>query len=172
MSGPDAGSHAAGASGPVRLLRDVAAFVFLPLIVAVVSIDVIGRYVFSHPFAWSQEIATLALLLLFVAAIPCTTAADGHVRTETFYENRSARVRAFIDAVGATCAALFMGVVAVWQMLELPGLYARGEGAEFVDIPYWPISLLVALCMAYGCLQLLRRALGAMRCVLARRSGQ
>ena len=64
-----------------------------------------------------------------------------------------------------------MGVVAVWQCLELPGLYARGEGAEFVDVSYWPISLLVGLCMAYGCLQLLRRALGAMRQVLARRSG-
>ena len=50
--------------GLPQILRDIAAFVFLPLIVVVIAVDVVGRYFFSHPFQWSQEIATLALLLL------------------------------------------------------------------------------------------------------------
>ena len=139
------------------LLRDVAAFVFLPVIVLVIAVDVVGRYFFNHPFQWSQEVATLALLLLFVAAIPFATAADGHVRTETMYEKYSPRQRAIADAVAALCGAVFMGVVAVWQIRELPGLYRRGEGAEFVNIPYWPISSIVALCMLFGTVQLLVR---------------
>ncbi len=140
-----------------QLLRDIAAFVFLPLIVVVIAIDVVGRYFFSHPYQWSQEVATLALLLLFVAAIPFTTASDGHVRTETLYEKYSPRLRAVTDAAAALCGAVFMGVIAYWQFHELPGLRARGEGAEFIDIPYWPISLFVALCMLFGAVQLVLR---------------
>lgn len=140
-----------------QFLRDIAAFVLLPLIVVVIAVDVVGRYFFSHPYQWSQEVATLALLLLFVAAIPFTTAADGHVRTETLYEKYSPRLRAVTDAVSALCGAVFMGVIAYWQFHELPGLRARGEGAEFIDIPYWPVSLFVALCMLFGVVQLLLR---------------
>jgi TRAP-type C4-dicarboxylate transport system permease small subunit len=115
---------------------------------------VVGRYFFSHPFQWSQEVATLALLLLFVAAIPYTTASNGHIRTESLYEKYAPRTRAFVDALGAFCGAVFMGVVAYWQFHELPGMIERGEGAEFIDIPYWPISLFLALCMLFGLLQL------------------
>ena len=143
--------------GLPKLLRDIAAFVILPLIVIVIAIDVVGRYFFSHPFQWSQEVATLALLLLFVAAIPFTTASNGHVRTETMYEKYSARARALTDAVGSVCGAVFMGVIAYWQFRELPGMVARGEGAEFIDIPYWPISLFLALCMLFGLVQLTLR---------------
>ena len=143
--------------GLPKLLRDIAAFVILPLIVIVIAIDVVGRYFFSHPFQWSQEVATLALLLLFVAAIPFTTASNGLVRTETLYEKYSARARALTDAVGSVCGAVFMGVIAYWQFRELPGMVARGEGAEFIDIPYWPISLFLALCMLFGLVQLTLR---------------
>ena len=137
-----------------ELLRDIAAFVLLPLLVGVIALDVGGRYFFNHPFQWSQELATLSLLLLFVAAIPFTTAADGHVRTETLYENYGPRRRALVDASSALFGAVFMSVIAIWQMRELPGLYLRAEGAEFINIPYWPISLFVALCMVLGALQL------------------
>jgi TRAP-type transport system small permease protein len=153
--------------GLPKILRDIAAFVFLPLIVGVIAVDVVGRYFFSHPFQWSQEIATLGLLLLFVAAIPFTTASNGHVRTESLYENYSPRTRALTDAVGALCGAVFMGIVAFWQFRELPGMYARGEGAEFIDIPYWPISLFVGLCMLFGLVQLLLRAVQRARDALS-----
>ncbi len=145
--------------GLPKLLRDIAAFAALPLIVVVIAIDVVGRYFFSHPYQWSQEVATLALLLLFVAAIPYTTASNGHVRTETLYETYSPRTRALTDAAGSLCGAVFMGVIGYWQFRELPGLIARGEGAEFIDSPYWPISLFVALCMLFGLVQLSLRTL-------------
>lgn len=141
-----------------KILRDIAAFVFLPIIVGVIAVDVIGRYFFSHPYQWSQEVATLALLLLFVAAIPFTTASDGHVRTESLYEKYGPRGRAVTDAVGALCGAVFMGIVAYWQFRELPGMMARGEGAEFIRLPYWPLSAFVAVCMLFGLLQLVLRA--------------
>ena len=153
--------------GLPKILRDVAAFVFLPLIVGVIAVDVVGRYFFSHPFQWSQEIATLGLLLLFVAAIPFTTASNGHVRTESLYEKYTPRTRALTDAVGALCGAVFMGIVAFWQFRELPGMFARGEGAEFIDIPYWPISLFMALCMLFGLVQLLLRAVQRTRDALS-----
>ena len=155
--------------GLPSMLRDIAAFVFLPLIVLVIAVDVVGRYFFSHPFQWSQEIASLALLLLFVAAIPFTTASNGHVRTESLYETYPPRLRALTDAVGALCGAVFMAVVGYWQFRELPGMKARGEGAEFIDVPYWPIALFVGVCMLFGLVQLLFRAVQRARDALSPR---
>ena len=155
--------------GLPSMLRDIAAFVFLPLIVLVIAVDVVGRYFFSHPFQWSQEIASLALLLLFVAAIPFTTASNGHVRTESLYETYPPRLRALTDAVGALCGAVFMAVVGYWQFRELPGMKARGEGAEFIDVPYWPIALFVGVCMLFGLVQLLVRAVQRARDALSPR---
>ena len=80
------------------------------------------------------------------------------MRTESLYEKYPPRLRALTDAVGALCGAAFMGVVAWWQFHELPGMIARDEGAEFIDVPYWPISFFVALCMLFGLIQLLLRA--------------
>lgn len=150
-----------------KLLRDIAAFVFLPVIVLVIAVDVVGRYFFSHPFQWSQEASTLCLLLLFVAAIPFTTASNGHVRTESLYEKYRPRGRAVTDAVGAVCGAVFMGIVAFWQFRELPGMIERGEGAEFINVPHWPISLFLALCMLFGLVQLLLRAVQRTRDALS-----
>jgi TRAP-type C4-dicarboxylate transport system permease small subunit len=140
------------------VLRDIAAFVFLPLIIVVVSADVVGRYLFNSPFQWSQEIASLALLALLVAAIPYTTATDGHIRTETLYERYPPRLVALCDAMGSLFGAAFTGIIAYWQLRELPGLYERGEGAEFVDVSFWPISLFLAIVMLFGTVQLLVRA--------------
>lgn len=145
------------------LLRDIAAFVILPLIVVVITIDVVARYFFASPFQWSQEVATLALLLLFVAAIPFTTASNGHVRTETLYEKYNPRMRGLTDAAGSIFGAVFMGVIAYWQFRELPGMISRGEGAEFIDLPLWPVSLFVGLCMLFGVLQLTLRAVQRLR---------
>ena len=153
-----------------ELLRDIAAFVFLPLIIVVVAFDVVGRYVFNHPFQWSQEIASLALLLLFVAAIPYSTATDGHIRTETLYERYPPRIVALCDAVGSLCGAAFTAILAWWQFRELPGLYERGEGAEFVDLPFWPISLFFAVVMLFGTVQLAVRAFDRGRLALGRPS--
>jgi TRAP-type C4-dicarboxylate transport system permease small subunit len=140
------------------VLRDIAAFVFLPLIIVVVSADVVGRYLFNSPFQWSQEIASLALLALLVAAIPYTTATDGHIRTETLYERYPPRLVALCDAMGSLFGAAFTGIIAYWQLRELPGLYERGEGAEFIDVSFWPISLFLAIVMLFGTVQLLVRA--------------
>ena len=75
----------------------------------------------------------------------------------------SPRTRALTDAFGSLCGAVFMAVIAYWQFRELPGMIARDEGAEFIDIPYWPISLFVALCMLFGLVQLLLRMVQRMR---------
>ena len=102
-----------------------------------------------------------------MAAIPFTTASNGHVRTESLYETYPPRIRALTDAVGALCGAVFMAVVGYWQFRELPGMKARGEGAEFIDVPYWPIALFVGLCMLFGLVQLLLRAVQRARDALS-----
>jgi hypothetical protein len=51
-------------------------------------------------------------------------------------------------------------------------MVARGEGAEFIDIPYWPISLFVGLCMLFGLVQLLLRTVQRARDALSPKGRQ
>ena len=113
------------------LLRDAAAFVFLPAIVLVVAVDVVARYFLNLPLQWSQEVASLALLLVFVAAIPYANASNAHIRTETLYERYSPRMQALVDLLSALCGGVLMGVIAWWQLRELPGLIHRNSSNDW-----------------------------------------
>lgn len=148
---------------PSKRLHELAAFVLLPLITLVVSIDVFARYFINAPLSWSQDVCTLTLLCVFVAAIPIATERETHIRIETFYEKFGARGRAFIDAFGCVCGAVFAGFIAYWQFRELPGTYRRGESALMIAIPHWPIALFVGVCMTLVAWVLLAQMLMALR---------
>lgn len=154
---------------PSRWLHRFAALVLLPLLAGVIAVDVAARYLFSAPLQWGHDVSTLALLALFMAAIPITTAQDGHIRMETFYERFGPRTAALSDFFSHLFGAAFMGLVAYWQLRETPGMYVRGEGAQMIDIPHWPIALFIGLCAAYVVLIFLLRAAAALRLVVTGR---
>lgn len=148
---------------PSRRLHELAAFVLLPLIALVVSLDVLTRYFLNAPLAWSQDVCTLTLLCVFCAAVPIATQQETHIRIETFYEKFPPGVRALIDAFGCLCGAVFVGFIAYWQYRELPGTYRRGESALLAPIPHWPIALFVGICMTLVAWVLVAQALVALR---------
>lgn len=140
-----------------------AAYLLLPLMVTVVCVDVIARYVFAAPLQWAQEATTLALLLFFVFALPQTTAVDGHIRVETLYERFSSRARALADLLGSLAGLAFMLALAWRSFGDAPGMARRGEGAEMMNLPYWPLAVLIGVAAGFVCLLLLVRAARAVR---------
>jgi TRAP-type C4-dicarboxylate transport system permease small subunit len=148
---------------PTQLLYRFGALIALPLVAATVAYGVIARYVFHAPLQGGDEISGLLLLAFYMAAIPMVTASDGHIRMETLYENFPEPGRHAADVVGALCGAVFLGLLAYSQWTELPGMYRRGDGAQMIDIPHWPITLFVALCASFVTLLLLVNAARALR---------
>ena len=151
---------------PSKWLHRFAALVLLPILAAVVAADVVARYVFHAPLEWAHDVSAVTLLSLFVAAIPITTVRDGHIRMETFYERFGVRGRALSDLFSNLFAIMFLGLIGYWQLLETRGMYERSEGAQMVNLPYWPFALFTGLCATYVVLILLIRAAVALRTVV------
>lgn len=143
---------------PTKLLYQFGALIALPLVAATVAYGVIARYAFHAPLQGGDEITGLLLLIFYMAAIPMVTTSDGHIRMETLYEKFPDRGRHLSDVLGNLCGALFLGLLAYAEWVELPEMIERGDSAQMVDIPHWPIALFVALCASYVTLLLLAQA--------------
>lgn len=133
---------------PSRWLHHASAMILLPVLALVVAADVFARYLANAPLQWAGDVSTLTLLMLFAAALPVCTLRNVHIRVETLYEMFGPRVRALADLLSHLSGAAFVGLLAYWQFREVPGMARRGEGAQMVDIPHWPIALFVAVCAA------------------------
>jgi TRAP-type C4-dicarboxylate transport system permease small subunit len=157
---PDRPEAAAGIAG---WLHRCVAYGLIPLIVVMVSAEVLARYVFRSPLRWSEEIVTLSLLLTFVGAIPYCVARDAHVKVETLYERFGAGGRRVADAIGSACGAAFMGMLALGSGREMLGMMKRGDATEHAGILHWPLAGLVCAIAAYTALWLLSRALTSLR---------
>lgn len=55
-------------AGLPKFLHGVTAWVFIPVIVVLTSLEVLMRYVFHAPLEWSEEVIALTLLLTSMAA--------------------------------------------------------------------------------------------------------
>lgn len=123
----------------VNGLRWLSAF-FLATIAGVVALDVFTRYFLKAPLNWAQDVASLALLLVFTAAVPIATVDNQHVMAETMYEKLPMWLQRFFERFGILSGVAFMGVLSYWQFHETVEMYVRGDGADTIDILYWPIS--------------------------------
>ena len=121
------------------------AYLLLPLIVVVVSAEVVARYLLRSPLPWSEDVVTTALLLTFMLAIPYCAAHGIHVRVETVYERFGPAFRRFTDRLSALCGVIFLGALAFGATREALGMHRRGDVSEFAGIPQWPLAALVAV---------------------------
>ena len=66
--------------------------------------EVIARYAFGHPTAWSYDTSYIVYGSLFLLGAAYTLLVGGHVRIDVFYTRFSPRGRAIIDLV---CYSVF-----------------------------------------------------------------
>jgi len=147
---------------PARWSHLIAALIILPIMVLVVAADVLARYFLHAPIFWAQDVSTLALLIFFIVAMPIATEKNTHIRVETLYEHFSPPIRSCIDVLSCLAGTAFTGLLAYWELREIPGMYRRGDGAHITGIPHWPVSLVLGMSAAFVTLILLAQALQAL----------
>jgi len=144
-------------------LHWLGAFVALPLLVVLIGLDVVLRYVFGAPLGWGQEVDSLLLLFVFVLGLPQCAVAGSHIRMD-LVAGRLRPMGKRVATVAAQLCALLFAVPLAWRSAhDVPGMYRRGEGAELIDIPYWPIALVLCICAVFLCLHALGRIAAALR---------
>lgn len=120
--------------------------IIIVIIMLVTGFDVIMRYIFAQPLAWSLPVSMLGLVIIVMFAIPNIAAQRSHIAMDLFYRKFSARGRLVADIITNTATLLFSIVV---------GLAAAGASANFLagglrtsgnfNLPVWIDYAVVAV---------------------------
>lgn len=114
-------------------------------VIAVVTFgDVIGRYFFHAPFAFTVELTQMAMALVVYFGIGLVTHENAHISADVVTLRLPPRLRALL-AVATDLLALAFLAVMVWQLwLKAEFLRAKGDTTMVWEVPLWPVAFAVA----------------------------
>jgi TRAP-type C4-dicarboxylate transport system permease small subunit len=129
----------------------IAGGVLTCLAAALVTVSVLGRWLFNSPIPADYEMVEIAVGVAVFAFLGQTQARSGHIAVDTFTLKLPARLNAAIDGVWDLVLAAFLCFFA-WG-LSAGGLDARANGLTLIQLPWpvWPVYLLCSLLAALAC---------------------
>ena len=116
--------------------------IFILVIVASVTYDVIGRYFFNAPTFWSTQLSEWLLCGTVFLAAGYALSIDAHVRVDVIYSRFSIRNQAIIELATSfiffafTGALLWGGGIMAWEAIK------QGETSANLTVP-WPMILVL-----------------------------
>lgn len=143
------------------LLEAWAAYLVLPGLAVLVTVDVVMRYVLNLPLRWGNDVKELLLLIVVVAALPVVSFDDQHIRVgllDRFFHGRFGR--AWI-AIRHILTGLVAVAIAYAILLMAQDMYLYGDRAELVAISFWPFAAFIVLAAVLSALAEFARALRA-----------
>jgi len=139
-------------------------YLFIPVLVLLISLDVVLRYGFNAPLRWGNEVSALLLLLVSISTLPHCTVRGGHIVMDLLYKKFGPGWKKMTAVLSASSGLLFSLLLVYRTFDSFLDMYAWKEGAEMIDIPFWPFMLGVCLCggllTAHFALRLLEELLG------------
>lgn len=172
----DAGAPARGLVAVVRAIDRLAewsgrifCWLIVPL-VAALTYEVFARYAFHAPTIWAYDVAYMLYGTHFMLGAAYTLYKGGHIRTDIFYQNWSARTRGTIDAL--LYLFLFFPGIALFLWMGLQEALHSWDIREVSDASPWrppiypfkaviPIALLLLLLQGFS--EFLKSAYAALK---------
>lgn len=81
------------------------------LAVAIITLEVVLRYVFNRPTNWAHESMTLIFAMQYILCGAYAHLTKSHVRVDVIYQSLSERNRARMDALTALLFFFYIGVM-------------------------------------------------------------
>jgi TRAP-type C4-dicarboxylate transport system permease small subunit len=129
-------------------------------IAVLVTINVLGRWLFSSPVNGDIELVQVGTAVAIFAYMPYTQARRGNIMVDTFTGFLPQRARNLIDAFWDLVFAAFMAFCSVGLSVGTREFLANNQSTPQLLIPVWPI---VALCALLAALIALTAILTAVR---------
>ncbi len=118
----------------------------LPALMALVTLDVVLRYVFNAPLAWGRDVNGLLLLITVFSALPHGWDRGYHIRMEVFYNRLQGRARNLADVSTGVFGILFFAFMGIQALRFTPYMAATTETAEDLLVPVWPFMAYMGVC--------------------------
>jgi TRAP-type C4-dicarboxylate transport system permease small subunit len=132
------------ANGWVTLWLARIASVALAVIAVVTFIDVVGRYFFQAPFAFSVELTQLAMAIVVYFGVGLVTHENAHISADVVTLRLPPRLRALFALIMNLLAAVFV-VLMVWRLwVHAAYLHGKGDTTMVWTVPLWPFAYAVA----------------------------
>jgi len=93
---------------------------FIPILVVMVTTEVVLRYVFIKPTLWGYELHVMLAASIYVIAFSYTHLQRAHVRVDMIYAHLSTRIQALIDFLGTLFLFfpfIFMLIYVAWSWM-------------------------------------------------------
>lgn len=116
------------------------------LAVAIISLEVVLRYVFDRPTNWAHESMTLIFAMQYILSGAYAHYTRSHVRVDVLYQALSARKKAAFDAVTSLLFFAYVGVMTYTGWEFFWDSWAMRE-VSFTDWgpPLYPVKFTVFL---------------------------
>jgi len=128
------------------LIHRIGVLTLLPLMVALITVDVVLRYLFRVPFAWTQEVNGFMLLSLVFLCTSYTWNRKSHIRMDILYNHMSAPVQKVMDVLSSAAGIVFFGAMGIQAILDIPSMISTNETGDEIRIILWPFRALMAAC--------------------------
>jgi TRAP-type transport system small permease protein len=120
-----------------RVLDRASAYFFLPIMTIIMLTEVIGRYVFNHPFIWSLEAVKHLLIIVLLFGLPECTRQNGHIRMELLNLQMPDWGRRAVEVLYALIGIAVFGLIAKKAGGEIGYLKSIPVTTEFLGLPIW-----------------------------------
>ncbi|RJR25884.1 MAG: TRAP transporter small permease subunit [Desulfobacteraceae bacterium] len=118
----------------------------IPVIMLIMSYEVIMRYIFKAPTIWAWDInAQLFAMVVFLGG-GYTLLQKGHVSIDVIYAKLSTRMRAILDLV--TCPVFFIFfIILTWKMtsMTIDSIEEREVLSTVFAPPIYPLKVLATI---------------------------
>jgi TRAP-type mannitol/chloroaromatic compound transport system permease small subunit len=115
-------------------------------VIAIVTYEVVMRYVFTAPTRWAAETLGFCCALIYVLGGAWVFLENRHVKVEFVYEKLSPRQRAIIDVITFFLFLLYVGLMLwatsrfAWESIQL----LEGSGSPW-NPPVYPIKVALVI---------------------------
>lgn len=125
--------------------------ILLTAAAALVSISVVGRWLFNSPVPADYELVEVCIGVAVFAFLAYTQARNAHISVDTFTLKLPARVNAVIDGVWDLVLAGFLGFF-TWGLFS-GGMSARMNGETLIQLPWsiWPVYVVCSVLAGLAC---------------------
>ena len=144
----------------------IAAYLILPIMIVVMTVDMTLRYFFSAPLSWGHELATMGLFTAFILGLMSAWIKRVHVKMEMLYEMAPNRLKRCGDVITAVCGLIVFAMLGWQGMRDIPYMVTVSEASEILGLPLWLFRLLTAVISILLCLQLLLFLVRAVQAML------
>lgn len=122
----------------------------------VLTVNVLGRFLFSKPVLGTIEIVELLLIIIAALSVPYTAMKRGHVRVDVLLPHFSRRTQAILASLAFFISAGISAIIAYQAILDTI-YYAQhlGQHTATLSIPFAPLRGMLALGFILLCLKTL-----------------